>query len=201
LAVINTERPSLESVADEREFRSWYYLKQELIAFAKIKGIPTAGGKFELADRVAAYFAKGVVEHKARSRSDIGFDWAKETLSPATIITTSVSFGPNFRNYMKSVIGKKFVCNSDFMDWVRANADKTLHDAAAAWSALEARKRDPAFKTKIRPHNQYNQFTRDFFDDNPWQTLAECRRLWKLKREHNSPMVYRRDDLKLLEES
>ena len=54
------------------------------------------------------------------------FNWAKSELTLTTEITDNISFGPNFRRFVKSKIGDNFTCNSDFMDWVKSSIGKTL---------------------------------------------------------------------------
>jgi hypothetical protein len=57
---------------------------------------------------------------------------------------------------------------------------------------------DKSFKSVIPAHNQYNQYIRDFFADNPGKTLKDARHYWKLKRQ--LPVQrhrYERSDLKL----
>ncbi len=191
-------RPNIEDCSDGTEFRCWYYLKSELVDFAKVNGIPAHGGKFEIADRIEAVLNSQPLP-KAKKRHTVSkFDWANETLSLKLPITDNIRFGPNVRGFFARQIGASFVCNSDFMDWVKSHVGSTLADAVAAWKMLEARKSDPEFQTRIRSHNQYNQFTRDILAASPDLSLAEVRLIWKEKRKLPMPMTYRPDDLKLL---
>jgi hypothetical protein len=195
--VIN-QRPLIGEHDCSATFRDWYYLKEELTAFALQNGISAQGGKADIEARIAAYLDDVQPPQAMPKRPKSKFDWANAPLSLETKITDNVSFGPNFRRFMKQKIGKKFVCNSDFMDWVRTKSGATLADAITVWHALEARKTDPDFETTIRPHNQYNQFTRDFLKDNPSMTLTDCRRVWKLKRARAGTMVYETSDRDLV---
>jgi hypothetical protein len=126
------------------------------------------------------------------------FGWAKARLQLDTKITDNVSFGPNVRGFFANQIGPSFVCNSDFMDWVKEHVGASLAEAVQAWKMLEARKADPEFQTRIRSHNQYNQFTRDIIAANPGMSLADVRKIWKAKRALPKPMLYTEDDLKLI---
>lgn len=45
------ERPELNIELDAATFRSFYYLKQELVDFYKENGLPASGSKAELTDR------------------------------------------------------------------------------------------------------------------------------------------------------
>ncbi len=48
-----TDRPDIDACKDAAEFRQWYYLKEELVVFARANGLKTTGGKFDIADRIA----------------------------------------------------------------------------------------------------------------------------------------------------
>jgi len=158
------KRPSFESIQNGAEFNSWYWTKAEMVDICKAANLPHVGSKFQLRDRIMYALdnegkTRAVIKTKKPAST---FNWAKAELSLDTPITDNVSFGPNFRRFMKSQIGKKFSCHSDFMDWVKSNVGKTLHDAVLSWEALEARKADPNFKRTIADHNMYNQYIRDF---------------------------------------
>lgn len=54
-----TRRPILERGLDSGEFRDYYYLKEELVAFCRAEGLPTAGSKEELSGRIACFLDTG----------------------------------------------------------------------------------------------------------------------------------------------
>jgi Domain of unknown function (DUF6434)/SAP domain-containing new25 len=192
-------RPNIEDCGTGSEFRRWYYLKSELVDFAKTNGIPFNGGKFDIADRIEAVLNFEPIPSSRKRRSTSRFDWANATLTPSLPITDNISFGPNVRRFFSSQIGPAFICNSDFMDWVKDHVGEPLSQAVDAWKILEARKSDPEFQTRIRSHNQYNQFTRDILAANPNLTLDAVRQIWKAKRKLPLPMTYRPEDLQLLD--
>ena len=137
-----------------------------------------------------------------RSKSRSRFNWSKEALSKATIITNSVSFGPNVRNWFKGQIGPKFVCHGDFMDWVRSNLGSTLGDAVDAWHALEQRKEDPKFRRDIALCNNYLRYLRAIRDQNPGLTVQQAMKCWhakKLRPAIDGMVVYEDTDLRFLE--
>ncbi|MBL7993682.1 MAG: hypothetical protein JNN25_19750 [Candidatus Kapabacteria bacterium] len=86
------------------------------------------------------------------------------------------------------------------MDWMKANVGKTLGDAVQEWERLRERTADKKFASHIPEGNQFNQYMRDFFADNPDKTIEEARHYWKLKR--SLPLGrhrYERSDLQLHE--
>ena len=53
------ERPVLSKQLDSETFRSFYYLKEELVYFCRDNGLPCSGGKIDLTDRIAHYLDTG----------------------------------------------------------------------------------------------------------------------------------------------
>ncbi len=180
------KRPNFEHIASGKEFNKWYWLKEEMQNICKLLNLPVTGRKFEIRDRIMFALdnnGKSKPQPK-KNKFTSRFNWAKSELTPKTEITDNVSFGPNFRRFMKSEVGDRFYCHSDFMDWVKTNVGKTLNDAAHKWVELEKRKEDPAFKREIAENNMYSQYIRDFLADNPGYTLTDVKKYWLLKKEH-----------------
>lgn len=179
------ERPTFENIKSGKEFNKWYWLKDEMADICKRSGLPTHGRKFDLRDRIMyALDNHGKVKpepKKAKSKSK--FNWAKSKLTLETKITDNISFGPNFRRFMKGQIGNTFSCNSDFMDWVKSNEGKTLIDAIRKYHQFENRKNDPNFEREIAANNMFNQYTRDFMKDNPEESIKTVRKYWMLKKQ------------------
>lgn len=195
-------RPDFSEITSALEFDNWYWLKEELIAICKSCKLPCNGSKFELRDRIIyALDNEGDRLQTQKNKKSSSFNWGKEPLSLETVITDSVTFGPNFRNFMRAQIGAAFRCSGDFMAWVREHVGYTLANAVEAWHLLETRKDDPAFRTEIADFNMYNQFTRDFMDDNPTGTLHQVRTLWNHKKYLPAPggvVKYQKSDLSFL---
>jgi Domain of unknown function (DUF6434)/SAP domain-containing new25 len=191
-------RPNIENCTSGDEFRRWYYLKSELVDFAKTKRISVIGGKFEIAERIEAVLNSEPIPQAKKRHPISRFDWANASLHTELAITDNISFGPNVRGFFRRQIGPGFVCSSDFMDWVKENIGSTLSEAVDAWKMLESRKSDPEFQTRIRSHNQYNQFTRDILAANPNLTLDAVRQVWRAKRDLPRSMAYSQEDLELL---
>ena len=179
------KRPSFEDINSGAEFNQWYWLKDEMVVFCKRLNLPAHGRKFELRDRLMyALDNNGSILKEAKPKKSLSdFNWAKAELSLETKITDNVSFGPNFRGFMKMHIGPSFSCHSDFMDWVKANPGRSLGDAINQWLALEKRKKTPGFKRQIADNNMYAQYTRDFLSDNKGMRLSDAKKYWLIKKE------------------
>ncbi|MEM6386635.1 MAG: DUF6434 domain-containing protein [Pseudomonadota bacterium] len=195
-------RPDIDTMTTGQDLKRWYWRKDELVARARALGVKTSGGKFLILDRIAHYLDTGETafpgDLKVTPQSK--FDWHSATLTPETIITDSYKNSQNVRRFFKAQLGDGFKFNIAFMAWMRSNTGKTLADACAAYGEIrKAEKENPA---AIPDHNQFNQYTRDFLDDNPDLSMADVRRVWALKIQRPSETgrhVYERGDLKLEE--
>ena len=197
------KRPDFKQIKNGAEFNNWYWLKKEMIEICRTLGLPMIGSKFQLRDRIMyALDNKGALKPEVKIKPKSRFNWAKAPLTPETVITDNVSFGPNFKNFMLGQVGKKYVCHIDFQAWVKSNPGKTLADAVAQWNAFEQRNQSPDFQTQIKPHNMYNQYTRDFLKDNPNLSTKEARICWLIRKEmpmENGFVRYKKSDPKLLD--
>ena len=194
-----TERPDIADCSDAASFRTWYYLKEELVAYARTKGIKTTGGKFEIADRIAYFLDHGVPPAAKKPRKiTSAFDWHSAELTDATVITDSYKNTQNMRRYMQGHI-PNYKFSIPFMDWMKANSGKTLADAVVVAKQIEADKK-AGKKQPDQPHNQYNAYTRAYFAYKPNGTQKELRTLWALRREQPGPYVFKPTDLKLLDQ-
>ncbi len=195
-------RPDFSSLKNGKEFDQWYWTKAELEAICQASKLPTNGSKANLRARIIyALDNEGAVLPSAKvQQKKSRFNWAREVLTLETVITDNVSFGPNFRRFMKAQIGARFVCHSDFMNWVKANSGQTLADAVLQWQLLEDRKKDPTFKRVIAQHNRLAKYVRDFLADNPGLQFQDALRFWQLKRQlpaEGGLVIYEKSDLSL----
>ena len=194
------KRPDLQHIKTAQELHQWYWLKQELVDYCKLIKVSYTGSKAEITDRLAQILETGTVKDvklKKKAKPTSKFNWKKEMLTPETVITDSYTNGPNTRKFFQEQIGPKFKFNIDFMAWMKANCGKTLKEAAEQWQLLEDRKKDKNFKSTIPSSNQYNQYMRDFFADNPDKTIKDARKYWSLKRSLAGHNKYEKSDLEL----
>lgn len=195
------ERPNIEDIHVGAELKKWYWLKEELVAHCKHKGIPYGGSKFEILERIAERLDSGIVKAvSAKSRATSCYDWHSEHLTLETVITDNYKNSQNVRQFFQQHCGSQFHFSIAFMDWMKSNVGKTLADAVEEWKRLNERRKDKTLKVEIPKGNQYNQYIRDFFADNPDKTIADARRCWRLKRALPLGLHrYERADLKLQE--
>lgn len=193
-----TDRPDICDCADSTTFRSWYYLKEELVSFARSHGLKTTGGKFEIADRIAYFLDHGQAPPtvRARPKATSKFDWHAEPLTDETVITDSYKNTQNVRRYFKARIDG-FTFSIPLMDWMKANTGKTLADAVKEARRIKDDKRK-GVKQPDQPHNQYNAYTRAYFAAVPDGSATEVRALWAERRKRPGPYVFHLSDLDLI---
>lgn len=196
------QKPAIETITQSADLKRWYWLKTDLIAEAKRRGLKTSGAKFEILDRIAYFLDTGLIAEveKVAKEKRSQFDWHSQALTPATVITNSYKNTQNVRRFFHSEIGKSFKFNIEFMAWIKANNGKTLADACIEYREMKQREAGPNFQSKIEPHNQFNQYTRDFLADHPTLGMDDVRRVWALKIAMPSETgrhVYEKSDLDL----
>lgn len=188
-----SERPALTDTLDTETFRSFYYLKAELVDFCRAKGLPVSGGKLELTERIACYLENGRVLRPA----------AKPKKAPSIgAISEETEIEPNFvcsekhRAFFKEKLGKGFTFNVGFQRWLKANAGKTYGEAVTAYRQILEEKKHG--KTAIDRQFEYNAYIRDFYGDNAGRALEEAILCWNYKKSLPGHNRYERADLAAL---
>ena len=159
------ERPDLNSQLDGKTFRSFYYLKEELVEFCRKNKLPVSGGKIELTDRIAYFLDTGkVLEVSAKTKRTVIIG----TINEETVIESNIVCSEKHRAFFKEKIGKSFSFNVAFQKWLKENPGKTYGEAISAYyQILEEKKKG---KTTIDKQFEYNTYIRDFFEDNEGKT-------------------------------
>lgn len=185
-----SERPTLNKELDSKTFKSYYYLKEELMCFCRENNLPTSGGKAELTERIALFLDTGTISasvQRKRVKSDIG------AITEATVIEENIVCSEKHRAFFKERIGKSFSFNAPFQKWLKTNAGKTYGDAVNAYYVILEEKKNS--KTTIDKQFEYNTYIRDFFSDNKGRTLEEAIICWKYKKSLKGHNRYEKSDL------
>ena len=130
-------RPDITNTLSSKDFREYYYLKEELVQFCRENGLPTSGGKQELTERIAFFLDTGKVK-KAKTASS-----RKQNITVLTkesIIESGFVCSELHRAFFKKEIGDSFSFNVAFQKWLKSNAGKTYEDAIAAYKEIKAAK-------------------------------------------------------------
>lgn len=189
------ERPDLNRNLDGVTFRSFYYLKEELVDFCRSNNLPVSGGKQELTNRIAHFLDTGEAlkgsPMKKKTTSDVGI------ITEDTLIESDIVCSEKHRAFFLEKIGKSFSFNVLFQKWLKNNAGKTYKDAIDAYyQILEEKKKG---KTTIDKQFEYNTYIRDFFEDNKGRSLGDAIICWKYKKGKQGHNRYEKSDLIALE--
>ena len=188
------ERPILSRQLDSKTFRSFYYLKEELVSFCRENKLPATGGKIAITNRIAHYLDTGEIMAAPPMK-------AKNTKRRG-IISEDDFIEPNFvcselhRAFFKEKIGPQFTFNVAFQKWLKSNTGKTYADAILAYYQIMTEKKHG--KTKIDKQFEYNTYIRDFFADNRGKTLEDAIKCWKYKKSLQGHNRYEASDLNIL---
>lgn len=93
-----SERPDLNEKLDGETFRTFYYLKKELVDFCRENNLPISGGKIELIDRIACFLDTGKVletSTKRKTTKDVG------VITENTLIESNVVCSEKHRAFFK----------------------------------------------------------------------------------------------------
>ena len=184
--------PKLTRDLSPEEFGEHYFLKEELKDFCRSEGLKVSGSKGDLEKRIIHYLKTGdeLAEPKVRQKS----------VETSSEISLDSRLGENFRcsedkrAFFEGHIGKGFKFKVKFQKWLKANPDKTYRDAIDAYFEIQRSKE----KTEIGEQFQYNQYIRDFFEDNDDRSLDDAIRCWKHKKSLKGHNRYERSDLEAL---
>lgn len=116
-----SERPDLNKKLDGETFRTFYYLKEELVGFCRENNLPVSGGKVEFTDRIACFLDTGKVletSTKRKAARDVG------VITKNTLIESNIVCSEKHRAFFKEKTGKSFSLNVLFPKWLKSNAGK-----------------------------------------------------------------------------
>ena len=195
---MDKSRPILDRHIKPKDLTDFYWLKVELTQFCKENGIPSVGGKIDIANRIKEYLETAKIPTITTNK--------KEKLPQATTpITKDTVIGIEYRTYiekrdfLKSVIGNKFHFTAHLLDYFKKyTGKKTYSDLIFEWHKEQELNKDPNFCKEILPQFEYNTYIRDFLKDNPTQTRNEAIQYWKIKKLKAGDRKYTRADLTLI---
>lgn len=156
------ERPKLSEHLDAREFLRWYWLKSELLAFARSLGIRSGGSKELLTRRIAATldghpFAEPeqTKPHAARQLSG--------ALDATTVIPKGQRCSAVVRAWFVSEVGSSFRFDQAMREFFAlTDGTQTLRDALDHYHLNRADR-----SREIASQFEYNRFTKAWWDAHP----------------------------------
>ena len=174
---IHAEAPFLSANLTAQHFASWYWLKEELLAFCREHQISPSGSKLQLQSRIKDYLnGKNPVPRPTPQRTPTKMP---THFTMDTIIGEGWRCNPSLGAFFKQNLGPGFHFNAPTRDFIHTKAGKTLADAAICYQTSA---RPGAKKTRIPQQLEYNQHLRDFFRDNPGSSRQQAIDAWWIKR-------------------
>lgn len=186
-------RPSLTTDLTSKEFKEYYFLKEELKDFCRSNRLKVSGSKNDLEKRICYFLETGKVLNESKANQVKTEDSGEISLD--SIIGENFKCSEDKRKFFEEEIGKGFRFKVKFQKWLKANPDKTYKDAIDAYLEIKNSKE----KSKIDGQFQYNQYIRDFFENNDNKTLEDAIKCWKYKKSLKGHNRYEESDLIILE--
>lgn len=189
-------RPTLDKKLNSETFRSFYFLKEELVQFCRENGLPTTGGKEDLNKRIEFFLETGKAEpstvpvHKPSTKA------ANLVIDLQTIIEQNFVCSENHRAFFKKHLGNTFSFNVQFQNWLKTNAGRTYQEAIEAYGRILKEKKEA--RSEIGAQFEYNTYIRDFFADNKGCSLDDAIKCWKFKKSMIGHNRYEKTDLMAL---
>jgi hypothetical protein len=180
----------------KKELYDTYFLKEDLIKLCKEYNLPTNGSKENLLEYIG-----NLIENKPVKKIKVKPKIKNNDFEPSLekIIAENYSNNEIHRAFFIKTIGGHFKFNVTFMNWMEENkGKKTYKEAMEMYSKILLDKRNGK-KIEIGKQYEYNQYTRDFFDDNPGLSREDCIKCWNYKKAQKGKHKYKKEDLKILE--
>ena len=174
------------------EFKEYYFLKEDLKDFCRSEGLKVSGSKQDLENRIIHYLSTGE-ELKEPRIKQVSND-SKSEISLDSRLGENFKCSEDKRALFEKEIGSGFKFKVKFQKWLKSNPDKTYREAIEAYHEIQNSKE----KTKIDKQFQYNQYIRDFFEDNDDKSLDDAIKCWKYKKSLKGHNRYEKSDLRVL---
>lgn len=192
-----------------KSFREEYWYKSELQDFCRKTGLKIAGKKEELAERIEDFLKNGriktpIIRKKTQKRRKKSKN--NQQVIPSSLdekILDNFTSSKLFRQFFKQNIGNHFHFTVYMMNFIKSHPGITYQEFINEWNAEYERKKDKTHKREIMSSCEYNQYIRDFFEDNKIDkfqkySLKDAIQCWKYKKEVKGTNKYNRSDLQIL---
>ncbi|MDR2974593.1 MAG: SAP domain-containing protein [Propionibacteriaceae bacterium] len=169
-------RPALTRELAGAEFARWYWLKDELVSFARSVGLPSSASKDVLTRRITA-FLDGVPFAEPARKPPSGAQ-LRSGLTAGTVIPVGQRCSQVLRAWFEIQIGPGFHFDAHMRAFIAAaDGVRTLGDAVAHWLDTRA-----CPVETIDPQFEYNRFTRLWRRDHPDGRRSDLLAAWQVYR-------------------
>jgi hypothetical protein len=167
------------------DFEAYYWMKEDLVTFARQLGLSTHGYKPELSERILRSLTgpsgrAAIFEEKKKLPAGAPRD-SEVPLGRGSPVINYKS-DKRTREFFKSQIGADFHFTYHVNQYRLANDGLTYGDLIDEWIAERDRRNNESYKPKIADHGEYNQFVRDYFADaaNRGKTMRDAAAAWNV---------------------
>ena len=99
-------RPNLTKEMSIKDFKDYYWLKEELQNFCRENGMSASGSKLEISERIETFLMTGEIKKPMRKSRVNKNEELQSELSLDTVITENHRCSQDVRAFFKSVIPK-----------------------------------------------------------------------------------------------
>jgi hypothetical protein len=188
-------KPKLHPGMNVEALTSYYWMKADLIKFARQLGLPTDGSKPELSARIEQRL-RGLPDlPKAQPKHARGPRDSDKPLRRDTLIGNYTS-DEKTRAFFKSQIGPGFHFTYHLNQYRLSHKNLSYGDLVDEWVAERERRRDSSYQPPIAEQGKYNRFVRDFFADeeNQARSLRDAAAAWNAIKDRRGDHRYQPRD-------
>ena len=174
------------------EFRAYYWMKADLVRFARQLGLPTHGYKPEVAARIERRLqGLPALTESAPGPSTASRD-SDRPLRRDTPVVRYMSDAKT-RAFFESQIGPGFHFTYRLNQYRLARRALTYGDLVDEWIAERDRRQNSNYTPEIAQQGKYNRFIRDYFADelNRGKSLGDAAAAWNEIKTRKSGARYR----------
>lgn len=185
------ERIRPTKISSAEDLKAFYWLKTELVEMCRSRGLLTYGSKYELVERIGAYFRNSRRENTPQKKKPL----LKQKDSELPILKSTLV--KNYKNDAKTRaffvkhIGNNFKFNVYLRQFRNSNniiPSLTYGDLITGWLLYEAKKSS----ADIIPRQfEYNQFIKDYFLHETDSTLEKAIKAWTFIKSISGPNTYK----------
>lgn len=171
------------------EYRAYYWMKAELVRFARQLNLPTHGYKPELSARIEQSLRGVPDRERPQPKQPASFRDSDKPLRRSTPVVHYKS-DRKTRAFFESQIGPEFHFTYHLNQYRLSHDNLTYGDLVDLWVAERDRRRRSNYQSPIPEHGKYNRFIRDFFADerNKGRSLQEAAASWNaIKNKRGDP--------------
>ena len=172
-------RPELLAGIDPELFDAHYWYRQELMHFGRKLDLSTAGGQFQIHDRISHFLRTGERLGPDSHKPSSQLDWRTADLDVHTVISDSYRNTQNVRSFFAAHLGPDFSFTICLMTWIKENHGASLADALQAETTRRAQLAQ-GNTPELAPHNPYDSFARDYLAHHPESEQDDIMAAWQV---------------------